>query len=170
MRSCCLSSKDSAMTERTPPGRASLARVTTNCTARRIKSRIVKAGYHGHRSAQDCSYTAPHAMIREFAPHTVNRMSNVWSSRRKTSLPMSGHPGRGFDEQGKADLVVGQPVGRIGGRREGLAIEAAHGATDFLFVEPVVARAQRQGQCFRNDIDVDRTECDLLICAVTMIS
>ena len=29
MRSCCLSNKDSAITERTPPGRASLDRVTT---------------------------------------------------------------------------------------------------------------------------------------------
>src|SRR5271168_2706692 len=67
--SWCLSKSDSAMTERTPPGRASLARVTINCTARRNKSRIVEAGYHGHSSAQDCAYTAPHAMIGEFAPH-----------------------------------------------------------------------------------------------------
>jgi sterol desaturase/sphingolipid hydroxylase (fatty acid hydroxylase superfamily) len=57
------------MTERTPPGRASLASVTINCTAIRSKSRIIKAGYQGHRSAQDCSYTAPRAIIGEFAPH-----------------------------------------------------------------------------------------------------
>ena len=68
--SWCFSNRDSAMTERTPPGRASLARVTINCTARRSKSRIVEAGYQGHRSAQDCSYAASHAMISEFAPHT----------------------------------------------------------------------------------------------------
>jgi iodotyrosine deiodinase len=43
--------------------------MTTNCTARRSKSRIVEAGYQGHRSAQDCSNAAYHVMISEFAPH-----------------------------------------------------------------------------------------------------
>ena len=57
------------MTERTPPGRASLAKVTINCTARRSKSRILEAGYQGYRSAQDCPYAGSHAMIGEFAPH-----------------------------------------------------------------------------------------------------
>ncbi len=55
MRSCCLSSRDSAMTERTTPGRASFVRVTRNCTARRSKSRIVEAGYPEYHAAQDCS-------------------------------------------------------------------------------------------------------------------
>src|ERR1700691_3299024 len=70
MISSCLSNRDSAITERTPPGRASLARVTINCTTRRSKSRIVKAGYQGHRSAQDCSHTAGYDVICEFAPHS----------------------------------------------------------------------------------------------------
>jgi len=56
------------MTERTPPGRVSLAKVTINYAARSSKSRIVEAGYHPHHSAQDCSHTAPYAMIRECAP------------------------------------------------------------------------------------------------------
>jgi hypothetical protein len=72
MRRCCLRSRDSAMTERTPPGRASWARVTINCTTRRSKSRIVKAGYQGHRSAQDCSLTTGYDMICGFAPHSVD--------------------------------------------------------------------------------------------------
>ena len=70
--SWCLSNTDSAMTDRTPPGRVSLARVTSNCTARRSKSRIVGAGYQGYRSAQDCPYAGSHAMIGEFAPHTLH--------------------------------------------------------------------------------------------------
>jgi hypothetical protein len=84
------------MTERTPPGRASLARVTINCTARRNKSRIVKAGYHGHSSAQDCAYTAPHAMIGEFAPHkhgnrdakptSASPESEKWLKERSANL------------------------------------------------------------------------------------
>ncbi len=57
------------MTERTPPGRVSLARVTIKCTARRSNSRIVDAGYQGYRSAQDCPVGVCHAMISEFAPH-----------------------------------------------------------------------------------------------------
>src|ERR1022692_2570121 len=86
MRSRCLSSKDSAMTERTPPGRASLARVTINCTAIRSKSRIIKAGYQGHRSAQDCSYTAPRAIIGEFAPHTWRRLAKLAPKARAVYL------------------------------------------------------------------------------------
>jgi len=58
------------MTELTPPGRVSLARVTTNCTARRSKSRIVEPGYQRYRSAQDCPYAGSHATIGEFAPHS----------------------------------------------------------------------------------------------------
>ena len=64
------------MTERTPPGRASLAKVTINCTARRSKSRIVESGYQGYRSAQACPYTGSQAMIGEFAPHMIKDRSN----------------------------------------------------------------------------------------------
>ncbi len=38
---CYFSGRDSAMTERTPPGRANLARMTNKCTAKRSMSRIV---------------------------------------------------------------------------------------------------------------------------------
>ena len=69
IRCCCLSSRDSAMTERTPLGRTSYAREAIKCTARRSKSRIVSGAYHGHRSTQDCSCAASHAMICELAPH-----------------------------------------------------------------------------------------------------
>ena len=67
------------MTERTPPGRVSLAKVTINCAARRDKSRIVEAGYQGYRSAQDCPYTVSHAMLNEFAPHGRVRVKTVGS-------------------------------------------------------------------------------------------
>lgn len=56
--------------ERTPPGRASVARVTSNCTTRRSQSRIVEAGCRGYHAAQDRSHSAPRVVIREFAPHT----------------------------------------------------------------------------------------------------
>ena len=59
------------MTERTPPGRASLAKVTINCTASRNTARIVEPGYQGFRSEQDCPYAGSHAMIGEFAPHSL---------------------------------------------------------------------------------------------------
>ena len=82
MISGCLSNRDSAMTERTPPRRVSLARVTINCTARRSKSPIVEPGYEGYRSAQDCSHAESHAMIGEFAPHRNAKCNRViWSMR-----------------------------------------------------------------------------------------
>jgi len=73
MISWCLSNRDSAMTDRRPPGRTSFAMVTRSCAARRSKSRIVEPGYQGYRSAQDCPYTVSHATIDEFAPHSHTR-------------------------------------------------------------------------------------------------
>ena len=66
--SWCFSSRDSVTTERAPPGRASLARVTNRWTTRRSKSRIVEPSDQGYRSAQVCSHAGSHAMIGEFAP------------------------------------------------------------------------------------------------------
>ena len=73
MISSCFSYRDSAITERTPPGRASLARVTNSCTASRSMSRIEEACYQRQQSAQGCPNLAPRAMISEFAPHTSAR-------------------------------------------------------------------------------------------------
>ena len=58
------------MTERTPPVRVSLARVTINCPSRRSKSGIVESGYQGYQVAQDCSHTAYHVRISKFAADT----------------------------------------------------------------------------------------------------
>src|SRR6202453_5533860 len=66
--SWCLTKRDSAMTERTPPGRINLARGTINCTARRSKSRILESGYQGYRSAQDCPSTVSRAILGDLAP------------------------------------------------------------------------------------------------------
>ena len=53
MISWCLSDNDSAMTERTPPERASLARVTIDWNTRKAEPPVVEPGYQGCRSAQD---------------------------------------------------------------------------------------------------------------------
>ena len=53
MISWCVSDKDSAMTERTPPERASLARVTIDWNTRKAKPPVVEPSYQGCRSAQD---------------------------------------------------------------------------------------------------------------------
>ncbi len=68
-------------------GRASLASVTSNRTARRSKSRIVEAGYQGYHAAQDCSYTAANAMIREFAPRrSSSHLKGVGMSSAKMAV------------------------------------------------------------------------------------
>lgn len=72
MINCYFSGRDSAMTERTPPGRAHLARMTNKCTAKRSMSRIVEAGDQGSRPVPDCSAIAAHAMLREVAPDRLN--------------------------------------------------------------------------------------------------
>jgi hypothetical protein len=69
------------MTEWTPPGRASLAKVTINGAARRSPSRIVEPSDQGDRSAQDCPYAGSHAIIGEFAPERSRPRSALRPSR-----------------------------------------------------------------------------------------
>ena len=73
MINCYFSGRDSAMTERTPPGRANLARMTNKCTAKRsMFARIVEAGDQESRPVPDCSAIAAHAMFRELALDRLN--------------------------------------------------------------------------------------------------
>ena len=72
MINCYFSGRDSAMTERTPPGRANWPRMTNKSTAKRSMSRIVEAGDQGSRPVPDCSAIPAHAMFRELAPDRLN--------------------------------------------------------------------------------------------------
>jgi len=56
--------------------RVSLVRVTTNCTTRGSKSRIVEAGYQGYDAARHCPHTAHHTMANELTSHSLDRCGN----------------------------------------------------------------------------------------------